>query len=540
MTDILEPIDIPREFGRYRIVRALGRGGMGSVYLARDTQLDRLVALKLPHFDPQADAEMSERFDREARTAANLAHPNTCQVLDVGSIDGRRYLTMEFIDGQPLSRLVGSKKLSDKRAILLVCKIAGALDEAHRLDIIHRDLKPANIMLTAAGEPKVTDFGLARRGTMGEQRLTRTGMVIGTPAYMPAEQLHGDLDAIGPHSDVYSLGVILYELLTGQLPFDIPPNAPVVALFARILTASPDPPTRHRPDLDPRLEAIVLKAIAKEYADRYDSMSALGTALNQFLKGQKLAQESGELRPAPRRSGESGRSQKLTKSLAAIPSDLIPTPPRWWTFSGQVVRSGSLFLLLLTFVFSVTSQWPALLILFSGLIAMLHAAVGGLAIVRVGYRSSRQLRDPQSIWFVRAAAAAAAVGVIWGVVLAFSRNPAAGTSTHNALVFGLGFMISQTVFFCGVLCWGCAGVVGLQAHNPRIAASRRVGWESRWRLLRMGWWSLSLAMAWYLSAFAAPHVTNLMYGNSRTGSIPVTPRGGGGFGGGGGGGFGGS
>ena len=282
LADSLAAAGLPEVFGRYRIIRELGGGGMGTVYLALDSQLDREVALKVPHFNTKADSEFLERFDREAKTAAKLSHANICQVYDVGEIDGRRYLTMEFINGRPLSKMVGLKSMTDTIAIQLIRQVALAVGVAHKQGIIHRDLKPANIMLTLDGKPKVTDFGLARRLGTSDQRLTQSGMIIGTPAYMPLEQLQGELDQVGPHSDVYSLGVILYELLTGHLPFDVPSDAPVMSLFAKILTSPPDSPTKYRPELDPRLETIVLKAIAKQHADRYQTMTEFAAALAEY------------------------------------------------------------------------------------------------------------------------------------------------------------------------------------------------------------------------------------------------------------------
>ena len=315
--------ELPETFGRYRILRELGGGGMGTVYLALDTQLDREVALKVPHVEATTDSDFLERFDREAKIAAKLSHANICQVYDVGEIDGRRYLTMEFIDGKSLSKKVGSKSLKDLPVIQLVRQVALAVGAAHKLGIIHRDLKPANIMLTSDGRPKVTDFGLARRLSASHQRLTQKGMIIGTPAYMSLEQLNGTLDDIGPHSDVYSLGVILYELLTAHLPFDVSPDAPVTALFAKILTTPPDPPTKHRPDLDPALEAIVLKAIAKEHADRYPTMTEFAAALADYSAGRKAQEEL-------RRSGDISAPVDSNAPAARntdLPPTRVPTPP---------------------------------------------------------------------------------------------------------------------------------------------------------------------------------------------------------------------
>lgn len=275
--------DIPEAFGRFRIVRKLGHGGMGDVYLADDTRLNRQVALKVPHFDRRTQAEVQERFDREAKAAANLDHPHICRVHEVGEFDGRRFMVLEFIDGPSLAEAIKAKPLTDAEAIRLVQLVAGAVGAAHDKKIIHRDLKPANIMLTADGQPKVTDFGLARRVDTDDQRLTHSGMILGTPAYMPPEQLTGELDKVGPASDVYSLGVILFELLTGHLPHEILPKTPIPVLCVRILTEPAALPTEFRPDLDPRLEAILLKATAKLHADRFASMSEFSAALQAVL-----------------------------------------------------------------------------------------------------------------------------------------------------------------------------------------------------------------------------------------------------------------
>ena len=217
---------LPEQFGRYRIEKQLGQGGMGSVYKAYDTELHRHVALKVPQFGPEEGAEVLERFKQEARAAATLRHTNLCQVYDVGAIDGTNFLTMEFIEGQSLEGYVNRQKEVSQRFIALVMtKLARALKTAHVKNVIHRDLKPSNIMLRDAEgtlEPVIVDFGLARRIDPGTARLTQSGLVIGTWQYMTPEQLCGEPDALGPGCDIYALGVIMYELLTGRLPFDAP------------------------------------------------------------------------------------------------------------------------------------------------------------------------------------------------------------------------------------------------------------------------------------------------------------------------------
>jgi formylglycine-generating enzyme required for sulfatase activity/predicted Ser/Thr protein kinase len=272
---------MPRNFGRYRVIRLLGKGGMGTVFLADDTQLERQVALKVPQFSADDGEEVLERFYREARAAATLNHPNLCPVYDVGEIDGIHYLTMAYIDGRPLSdSLRPGQPMSVDIAVSTVCKLARAMAEAHEKGIVHRDLKPSNIFVNQRGEPVVMDFGLARRNDSQDARLTKTGAVLGTPAYMSPEQIKGEVDAIGPCCDIYSLGVILYELLTGELPFD----GPIVSVLGQVLTQEPLPPSSIRTDLDPRLEAVCLKMMAKNCDDRYGSMNEVTAALETAIK----------------------------------------------------------------------------------------------------------------------------------------------------------------------------------------------------------------------------------------------------------------
>jgi serine/threonine protein kinase len=256
---------------------------MGAVYLAHDTQLDRQIALKVSHFTGADGPEVLERFYREARIACTLAHPNLCPVHDVGQIDGVYYLTMPYIEGKPLREFIRKGRLpTQQTAAGLVRLLAQAMQAAHDRGIIHRDLKPANIMITPDKQPVVMDFGLARRlpGST-DVRVTQSGALLGTPAYMPPEQVNADVKAMGPGCDIYSLGVILYELLTQRLPFE----GPLGELMTRIMRDPPPRPSQFRPDLSPALEAICLKALQKKPADRYPSMNDFATALEQYLRG---------------------------------------------------------------------------------------------------------------------------------------------------------------------------------------------------------------------------------------------------------------
>ncbi|MBT4867708.1 MAG: protein kinase, partial [Planctomycetaceae bacterium] len=271
------------KFGRYQVEKTLGEGAMGTVYLARDTELDRRVALKVPKFGDD-DQEMMERFYREARSAAKLRHRNICAVHDIGEIDGTRYISMAYIEGRPLSDYVNpDKPPSERNVAVIVRKLAQALETAHREGVIHRDLKPANIMVDKKTEPVIMDFGLARQiNKQEDERLTQTGTVMGSPAYMSPEQVNADIDRIGPASDIYSLGVILYELLTGRLPYE----GSIAAVIGQILMKDPEKPSAHRANLDPRLESICTKMMAKQIDDRHTTMKEVVQALTEFLKNE--------------------------------------------------------------------------------------------------------------------------------------------------------------------------------------------------------------------------------------------------------------
>jgi serine/threonine protein kinase len=256
---------------------------MGAVYLAHDPQLDREVALKVPRL---TGGQAAARFLREARAAAALRHPNVCPIYDLGNADGTPFLCLAYVRGEPLSRRVGpSRPLPVAEAVGIVRTVARAMHEAHRLGIIHRDLKPANVMIDEAGQPVVMDFGLARPCTPLATQLTAAGDVMGTPAYMPPEQVEGAVACMGPACDIYSLGIILYELLTGTVPF----HGDLIALTTQIVADPPPPPTRHRPDLDPRLDALCLRALAKHPDDRWPSMAAFADALDAFLRGDSIS-----------------------------------------------------------------------------------------------------------------------------------------------------------------------------------------------------------------------------------------------------------
>ena len=291
--------ELPAEFGRYRVLRMLGKGGMGAVYLAEDTQLGRQVALKLPFFDPQESPARIERFSREARSAAALHHPNICTVFDAGQIDGRPFITMAYLPGTPLEQQIGGPvPMAQSSAAEIARKIALALEHAHIKGTVHRDLKPANVMVMPDGEPVVMDFGLAKltaKTDPNEAKLTRDGGIVGTPSYMSPEQVRGDARTIGAPTDIYSLGVLLFEMVAGTTPY----SGPIGAVLGQILSAPVPQLSEFREDADPELEAICQKAMAKEPHARYRNMAEFSEALGQYLAPAAPSASRSALMAAP-------------------------------------------------------------------------------------------------------------------------------------------------------------------------------------------------------------------------------------------------
>ena len=272
----------------YELLEELGRGGMGVVYKGRQTSLKRLVALKMILTGGHAGPEELARFRAEAEAIARLQHPNIVQIHEVGEHDGLPYFSLEFVEGGSLAqargRRAGGSNAGPQRSAELVEMLARAIHYAHQRGIIHRDLKPANVLLTADGTPKVTDFGLAKQ-VESDSGQTRTGAVMGTPSYMAPEQASGQTRAIGPATDIYALGAILYELLTGEPPFR---GANVVETLDRVRTQDPLPPSRRQPGVPRDLEVICLKCLAKEPGRRYGSALALAQDLERFRAGESI------------------------------------------------------------------------------------------------------------------------------------------------------------------------------------------------------------------------------------------------------------
>jgi serine/threonine-protein kinase len=269
----------------YEVEAVLGRGGMGVVFRARHLGLNRVVALKMVLTGAYAGPQERARFLREAEAAASLRHANIVQVYDVGDHEGRPYFTMEFVEGGTLAQQLAAGPRTGRHAAALVAALAEAVQAAHEGGIVHRDLKPANVLLTADGTPKIADFGIARR-LEGGPALTASGAGVGTPCYMAPEQAAGKAGAVGPAADVYALGAILYELLTGRPPFRGETAAETVQ---QLLAQEPVPPARRNARVPRDLEVICLKCLAKEPGRRYPGAQALAEDLGRFLRGEAIA-----------------------------------------------------------------------------------------------------------------------------------------------------------------------------------------------------------------------------------------------------------
>ncbi|MGH2977322.1 MAG: Stk1 family PASTA domain-containing Ser/Thr kinase [Gaiellaceae bacterium] len=310
--------------GRYRIMRKLGAGGMADVYLAEDQELGRRVAIKILNGRHANDDQFIERFRREAKNAAALNHPNIVSIYDRGEAEDTYYIAMEFLDGRSLKELiVGHGAAPVKVAIEYARQILSALRFAHRHGIVHRDIKPHNVLVDGEGRVKVTDFGIARAGT---SQMTETGSIVGTAQYLSPEQARGG--EIDQRSDLYSLGIVLYELLTGKTPFE---GDTPVEIAMKHLSAVPKPPSELRPDIPPELDMVVLRALAKDPDDRYQSADEMEADLERVARGAPVAAATVDSATQVLRRPPAAASEPTAATMIAPPRargrDVPPPPP---------------------------------------------------------------------------------------------------------------------------------------------------------------------------------------------------------------------
>jgi serine/threonine-protein kinase len=288
---------LPRTFGDYDLLGELGRGAMGVVYKAHQRSLDRLVAVKMLLRGDLASESDLARFRGEAEAAARLKHPNVVSVYEVGAGEGQAYFSMQYVEGTNLARLVASGPLAPRDAARYLAPVCRAIHHAHQCGILHRDLKPSNVLIDADGVPHVSDFGLAKRlpsfqGLDSGHGLTQTGAIVGTPSYMPPEQAAGSRGVLSPASDIYSLGAILYELLTGRPPFQAATHLDTLML---VLEQEPVPPHLLNRKVDRNLEMICLKCLQKPADLRYETAAQLADDLEAFLNGEPISAQSSGL-----------------------------------------------------------------------------------------------------------------------------------------------------------------------------------------------------------------------------------------------------
>lgn len=318
----LTAIDIGRagwpDIAGYEFLGLLGRGGMGVVYKARHIELDRLVAVKMLLTGEHADEAELERFRSEAQSVARLQHPNIVQVFDVGQHDGRSYFAQEYVGGGTLKQKLAGQPQPPAEAARLCSTLARAVHAAHQQAVIHRDLKPSNVLLGADGTPKIADFGLARR-LQDDSGRTHTGQIVGTPSYMPPEQALGSTRQVSPANDIYALGAILYELVTGRPPFL---GETAWDTVNQVIHDEPVSPTRLQPKLSADLETICLKCLSKDPANRYSAADEIAEELERVLAGRPIVARRVS---AAARAWKWCRRNRTVASLAALVLVLLIT-----------------------------------------------------------------------------------------------------------------------------------------------------------------------------------------------------------------------
>lgn len=383
----VDPASTPapgRWFGKYELVAEIARGGMGVVYRARDSVLNRVVALKMILNGAAATADERQRFQREAQLVANLDHPNVVPIHEVGEHDGFPYFSMRLIEGGSLADRLADYRDDPRAAAQLVAILARAIQFANEKGFIHCDLKPSNILMEPDGSPRITDFGLARHAAEASG-LTVSGAILGTPSYMAPEQASGRRRELGPATDVYGLGAILYELLTGRPPFRLPTKMETVL---QALYGEPIPPRQLRPDLPRELESICLKCLEKAPKDRHPTAAALADELTRWLQGDAV----GSVSPAQKLRRWTRREPEVVSRLAGLGLVSVLTELNYRVFStAPDARAHASIQVIL-------ALWAALALLF----AILHRRARRSDGVRSLWSAADMLCLTLSIWVLEA------------------------------------------------------------------------------------------------------------------------------------------
>jgi tRNA A-37 threonylcarbamoyl transferase component Bud32 len=474
-----------RSFGDYELLVEIARGGMGVVYKARQKRLNRLVALKMILAGRLADEEDVQRFRTEAEAAARLRHPNIVAVHEVGTINGQHFFSMQFIEGRTLAQRLTEGPLPGRTAAGYVRQIAGAVHYAHRQGIVHRDLKPSNILLDHDDQPHVTDFGLAKRLDAGDPTLTRTGDVLGTPSYMAPEQAAAKVKELGPACDVYGLGAVLYEALTGRPPFQ---GATTVDTLEQVRSQEPVPPRLLNPKVDRDLETICLKCLEKDPVCRYANADEVAADLQRYLNGESIrARSYNILARLTRTLNQPGQREADLGTWAAL----------LWPFGG-------IFLLhyLLIFALIQTNQPDEFLVLSRA--GALLLGVVTLWFYRRGAALAATAAERQvwSIWIGHLVAYGTSNLVGYALLRAgvLTAGPAAPAGWEEVIRYPFAAILSGLAFFVmGGSYWGHYYAIGLAFFALSLLM-----------LLRLEWSPLEFGLLWALCLAAiARHLRRL-------------------------------